>query len=152
MHLDCFGQSRPQLVDLLRMACSAQYCDVEYQFVRRRMKCREFCNVYEQVRHTISIKRKYDEYKLTRRTMETKKRTTLKKIEKKLKKCYFQNESCVVCLESHEYGYMGNNPSCKQQHNNIPSVCKSCIILMVVSKKDSHVECSRCAPKCTMFK
>ena len=86
------------------------------------------------------------------REIKLKKKTALKKIEKKLTKCYFENESCVVCLESHEHGYMGNNPSCKLQHNNKPSACKSCIISMVVSKKDSRVECSRCAPKCTLFK
>ena len=101
-----------------------------------------------------SVEKQYDDGK---RSIKLKKKTALKKIERKLKKCYFQKigedeDKCVVCLGNNEHGYMGNNPSCKQQHNNKPSACASCIISVVVTKKDSHVKCMRCAPNCTLFK
>ena len=95
------------------------------------------------------VEKKHDDGK---REIKLTKKTALKKIEKKLTKCSFHDDTCVVCCDNLEYSYMGNNPSCKQQHNNKPSACESCIISMVVSYKDSHVHCLWCTPKCTLFK
>ena len=54
-----------------------------------------------------SVEKKYDDGK---KSIKLKKRTALKKIERKLKKCYFEKigedeDKCVICL--------GNNESIK---------------------------------------
>ena len=63
-----------------------------------------------------------------KRAIKLKEKTALKEIERKLIKGSFRNDTCVVCCDNLEYGYMGKNLSCKQQHNNKPSACNLCII------------------------